>query len=738
VSASPLHRRSTAVALLLATGVPGLLAQDHGGEPTIAPPTLSWPEGRVLTDTTADGAIWAAAPGWKAGFAAGGVTFIPFLGSDVPSQPVTFTLKSLAANGADVATAAVGPVQHGQRVTFDRGTVREFYDLRPDGIEQQFAFDTLTVRGALELTIAVAGDFTAARDGDGFAFLGANGGVRYGRATAIDAAGRRLDLATEWAHGALRITVPASFVAEASLPLLVDPMIGAISALTPSALELRSTDIAFDASLGQYVVCYERSFSGSDHDVYAAYLDAQMQPLGLLTVDYTNAYWTKPRIATLEAHDQACVVAQTSSNGLLPPWAVRARRIDLGANPVVHPAQSIADLAQNNALDPDIGGDANPVGPTRYLVAHEWGYVSSSYLSSTLSYKQLGADGGLWSPQQVSHGGFMRRPSVSKSCGLVGGGSEAWAIVYLREPGTGGNGPLTASFVDRAGTLLYPNGYQYMTVANDVDNATAHWTVSSVTNQNQGRRYFCAERRVDQANGRGAIFGHVFDRLGNLAATGIPLVSSTLDRGWPVADSDGCRFALAHTSVFSPSDIDVRVNTFAFHNNQLVLQDVATPATASDREISPSLCAAVGAGYNLYGMAWIHQSGGSWAVECQRYRGVATGGVVSRPTGCGGLTIQATSTVALGETCTIAIGHPTGVTGFVGGTPMSAPIAPCPACTQGATGFTLLGTSLSLTVPAKVELVGMTVAVQGFSFTAGGQPCLGQIAFSNTLDLTVQ
>jgi hypothetical protein len=192
--------------LLLATGAPGLMAQERGGAPASAPSSLPWPSDHVLTDTTAEGVIWAAAPGWKAGFAADGVTFIPFLGSTFPSQPVTFTLKSLTANGTDVAAATVAPMQQGQRVTFHRGAVREFYDLRQDGIEQQFAFDALPARGALELVIGVEGDFTAGREGDGFAFAGAHGGVRYGRATAIDAAGRRLDLATGWSQGTLHIT----------------------------------------------------------------------------------------------------------------------------------------------------------------------------------------------------------------------------------------------------------------------------------------------------------------------------------------------------------------------------------------------------------------------------------------------------------------------------------------------------------------------------------------------------
>jgi hypothetical protein len=531
--------------------------------------------------------------------------------------------------------------------------------------------------------------------------------------------------------------VPASFVAEARLPLTVDPMIGAITPLAPSAVELKSTDIAFDASLGQYVVVYERSFSATDHDVYVAWLDAQMQPLGLLTIDYTTTYWTKPRIAVLEAHDQACVIAQTST-GNSPPWAVRVRRIDLGANPVVQPVQTIADIVLNNALDPDIGGDANPVGPSRYLMVFEWGYVSSSNLSSSLSYEQLAPDGALWNAGQLGHPGFMRRPAVSKSCGLAGGGSEAWSIVYFREPTYGGTGPLTASFVGRYGTLLWPNGQQFMTLANNVDNTTAHWTVSSVTNQDQGRHYLCAERRIDQANGRGAILGHVFDRLGNLPVTGATLAGSSLDRGWPVADSDGCRFAVAHTTVWSASDVDVRVNTFAFTNNQLLLQDTFVPASTLDRELSPSLCAAVGAGYNLYGMSWVHQSGSSYAVECQRYRGIAAGGIVSRATGCGQLTIQATGTVALGETCTVAIVSPSGLTGFVAGAPMSAPIGACPSCTQGAQGFTMLGASLPVAVPVRVDFVGMAVAVQAFAFAASGQPCLGQLRFSNTLDLTVQ
>ena len=184
-------------ALVVALAAVAIHAQQpalRGTEAMGVPAPWQWPTGRVLTDVAADGAVWAATADWKAGFATGGTTFTPCLGSQVPSQPATFRLASVRVGATDLALADAVPVLDGQRVTLDRGTTTEFYDLRHEGIEQQFRWCDLPERGELRLRVAVDTDLRAEREGDGFRFLGPHGGIRYGQATAIDAAVRQLAL----------------------------------------------------------------------------------------------------------------------------------------------------------------------------------------------------------------------------------------------------------------------------------------------------------------------------------------------------------------------------------------------------------------------------------------------------------------------------------------------------------------------------------------------------------------
>ncbi len=106
--------------------------------------------------------------------------------------------------------------------------------------------------------------------------------------------------------------------------------------------------------------------------------------------------------------------------------------------------------------------------------------------------------------------------------------------------------------------------------------------------------------------------------------------------------------------------------------------------------------------------------------------------------GCGGLYLQASGEPAIGETATFALPTASGLRGFVAGVPVQWPVAACPGCMQGANGTTLLANTLQIAIPPVPAFVGLTIAVQGFEFLPAGQPCLGQVVISNTIDMTIQ
>src|SRR5262249_40678038 len=141
------------------------------------------------------------------------------------------------------------PVRNGDVVSYQRKGLVEAYEVRTEGLEQTFTFASLPARGEIALTMAVGTELEVTRQDGGFAFANGLGSFRYGAATAVDAHGSRLSLRTEYANGALTITVPQSFVAEAALPLVIDPMIGTVTTLTAAVRVLTSADIAYLPSL---------------------------------------------------------------------------------------------------------------------------------------------------------------------------------------------------------------------------------------------------------------------------------------------------------------------------------------------------------------------------------------------------------------------------------------------------------------------------------------------------------
>lgn len=713
-------------------------AQQHDLAQALArtPDQLPWPTDHVLTDVTADGAVWAATAGWKAGFEPRGATFHPFLRGDAPAAAATFTLRSAHCGTTALAVGPSRPRLHGQCVVAERGDVRELYVLRQEGIEQQFVLTSLPNRETLQLEVGVTTDLPHRTNSAGHAFVGELGGVQYGHALAIDGAGRRLPLGTTWDHGALRITVPATFLADAQLPLLIDPLIGTITNLTATnTVALAAVDLAFDQSLGMYFAVYERAFNAADHDVFVAQLDLAMQPLNLVTIDYSSAYWSRPRIAALEAHDKVGVVAEVSYANTAP-FQVDLRTFLAGASPVVDPVTILSADAQYSRKDPDIGGDANPVGPTNFLVAFESFGVSVN--ASSMPIRLLDPNGNIVLATNLNNGvSFSRRPAISKTCGLTGGGTEGWAVVMRAEFYQTNYGELRAWQVTPGGSVRNAAGiHEFASLTGTTLNFGSEWDVSSPTDHAAGRMFLCVERRLDTQNGRGAVIAHAFDWDGVITAGNVPLLPSTQDHLSPVVDSDGCRFAVASVVRFSATDSDVRCNTVALLAGQPTIQDSDVVSYSSARDDQPAICARNGS-RNTYGVAWVHEAG-NWSLQGQVYRGTAATGVVTRATGCGGISIGSTGELALGEVFTVSVAHATGIGGFLVGAPVSLPIGPCPGCTQGADGIALVGSMLNVAVPTNPALVGSVFAFQGVRYDPALGPCLGALAFSDTLDVAVR
>jgi PKD repeat protein len=117
---------------------------------------------------------------------------------------------------------------------YDYGLIEERYDVRPLGIEQSFLLREAPAGwagGDLDLRIGTPGAVAAQGVGasGGVSFLCRNGrpGLHYGAVKVWDADGRELNFLPETsADGALRLRLPAAWLAAARFPLTVDPLVG--------------------------------------------------------------------------------------------------------------------------------------------------------------------------------------------------------------------------------------------------------------------------------------------------------------------------------------------------------------------------------------------------------------------------------------------------------------------------------------------------------------------------------
>lgn len=142
---------------------------------------------------------------------------------ELRTEAVSRGATSLVSGTATSATDAEG------KLRIQRGGVVERLENTDDGVEQSWAFDTRPAgQGDLKVTIRVAGQDYKGETAHGHHFADPDTGlgIRYGRATWIDARGEKTDVPVSYADGALALTVPAAIVDKSAYPAVLDPTIG--------------------------------------------------------------------------------------------------------------------------------------------------------------------------------------------------------------------------------------------------------------------------------------------------------------------------------------------------------------------------------------------------------------------------------------------------------------------------------------------------------------------------------
>src|SRR5688572_5918085 len=123
--------------------------------------------GVCIDERGADGA-WVRGEDYKAHFGPEGASLIPFLGSSAPRNfPLELRVREVRVGERSLELAAgAPPVLEGATVRYERGGVRELFELSARSIEQVFELDAPDPQGELVLRIAVETEL-AAREAEG-------------------------------------------------------------------------------------------------------------------------------------------------------------------------------------------------------------------------------------------------------------------------------------------------------------------------------------------------------------------------------------------------------------------------------------------------------------------------------------------------------------------------------------------------------------------------------------------
>lgn len=668
-----------------------------------------------------------------------------------------FALQALHCGADEIRLAAPVLSRAESLVAFDRGEVVEEYLVSGEGMEQRFRIDRLAARGELRLRLAVDTELVPRRDGDAIRFSGPRGEIAYGAATAIDAAGNRIAMDTAIIGGGLELVVPARFVAVAVLPLVVDPVVHATQTWFQSIVAADEVDFAYDPGTEQWLAVFQVNVGTGQWSLFGRVLDASGAPVGEVfgILQSLVTSWKKPRIARLAATGTFLLVAEVVE-GANPSW-IGGRIMTLSgttvalSEPFVICKGGVRGAIAGAYRNPDVGGDGNTGLGGRWTVVFE----HSEPGDLDIHLRQVGSDGSILgaAPTPIAATAYSEsNPRISRSNGAGAVATQTWPVVYERAVAVGAGTIATRlwmAMVNPGGSLRTFLGSQTWQISDHASSSRKGFDVSSPTDDLGNSRWFSVvEARLTATQGQD-LYAFVFDHLGlgpapvNLTALeNGPSAWQASDQWNPAVDSDGTRFTVAYSHLYSAFDSDVHATTFArLPNGTLVVHDarVAVAATTGP-EVGPVICARR-SGSGLPGRSLIGHgldNGVETFLRARLYEGLAPGGFTWRSTGCGGLAMTVAGTAGLGMPIRFELPTAIGPAGFFIGAPAAVPLAICPGCTLGTTAWTTAsGNVWTHPIPNVVGLVGATLAMQGFEAMPGA-PCLDAIRLAHTVDFVVR
>jgi len=389
--------------------------------------------------------VWAAGDSYKVSFH-DGATFVPYLGKDYP-QTQSFHWRTTSARVGELSLVdgRAPKLRHTEfRAEYDLGGVVEAYDVLPHGLEQTFvvrqrpaASGPLVIEGVV--TTGLGAD--AAPGGHGALTFRDEAGraiLTYGAATAIDAAGRTQPMTTRYADGVIALTLDAAWLESAAYPLVVDPLVGAVSQL--GGAEIGSLDMV-RASEGVLRIwtAYSRFASATDGDLYGHRIDPDGTNRTAFFTDLTTSWSAEDPSLAYNATSNKGVVAFTR---VFPNsqdrHAVRVHAHDRNDLTVLTNVMFLAGAAGIHDWRPDVGGTFSGTAGNDVLVVFQRDEGPAQFANSNTSavmgvFVETGAETiGVPFPILESNLVDAERPSVNQVS--QGTATNYWAVAYQRFP----------------------------------------------------------------------------------------------------------------------------------------------------------------------------------------------------------------------------------------------------------------------------------------------------------------
>jgi hypothetical protein len=575
---------------------------------------------RMHYDTPGDGSLWARGASYKASFDAAGATCFPLFGGHQPRHlPLALSPNIVSRGGVPLPIAdAATPLRADDRVEIDRGSFVERYVLATQSLEQAFVFPSLVGTGDLVLRIPIAPaeettHVVATRAG--LEIRSDLGQVSYGRAVAIDGSGRRADADTSFADGAITIRVDAGFLATATMPLVIDPIV------TPLVIDSTSyvnqfSDVAYDATTQRWLVVYGELATAGDQDVYYTILNAGGTSMWGGYLNANDASWWSPSCANLNAADQFLVACHVSANNT---DTIRGRTVQANISSVGNEF-FISGSESGGKFAPDVGGDPFPFSPSYYCVAYQREYSGSDddiLVRLVTSNSTLLGTG----PVYLSNSGGTQdtNPSVAKS-----NNAGDWMIAWQRDLAYP-NADIWAGSVTYAGVISL-NPFQITSGSFDVQACVSTALTGTARTMIAFLRWYGTDWDVHAV---------VQDGMTPIASTDVSTLHNDaffLENQWvPNVDSDGQHFLLGYSEQHIPgaNEFSVYVDELYLAGSTIGLSQTRVPlAATSSREIGPRIASTKGSGGQLkrYLLSWTKEaSSGNYDIHAALFDGTDIG-----------------------------------------------------------------------------------------------------------------